>query len=504
MYERPESQSQGEAHMLKRAFYFLTDEDRKLLVEKAVERHFRKGELILEEGSTRQGLFMVKDGTVRVERSHMGQGVAYAVLGTGEVFGEMSFLDNEGASASVYAKDDCVTQVIDGSDVMALMASVPGFAARFYQSLASMLAGRLRSTSNLVIPLMYEESVPGPSRPTSSRAAFVKPHELSPELVAAVKDFRATMMRLDGRLKRRNIPPRDASERTSDACSMLVDALCRHIDLAPDLQLEIGSYVFRETLPFFMQSRTFERCYIKPRGLAGDYLTMELIHGDTASGDGRLGEHIDRWFLSLPVCKALRNRRVLVTSAARSAAKSYGNDGPLLVSSLGIGTGRELMDFLSDHEFPSMKATVIDTDAGAINFTRELARKANLLGSISFSQENVLRLSLGRGETEIPPQHLVLGTGLADYIEDAHLVRILNWVFDHLQPGGTVVVSGTGTLHREKCFHDLIVDWRLIHRSIDRFREIFSESSFGTCPVDVEPDDTGLGLVVSCQRSEEC
>lgn len=136
------------------SFQFLTDDDRRLFENRAERRTYDPDEPILEEGSTLQAIFVVRRGAVRVERDHLGSGVPFARLEEGEVFGEMSFLENAGASASVVADDRVEVDVIDGAHVQALLVSVPGLATRFYQSLAVALSARLRQTSYLACPPM--------------------------------------------------------------------------------------------------------------------------------------------------------------------------------------------------------------------------------------------------------------------------------------------------------------------------------------------------------------
>ena len=72
----------------------------------------------------------------------------------GELFGEMSFLEEAGASASVVADDEVEVDVIPGEHVRRLLDSLPGFAARFYHSLAVTLSERLRRTSRTALPPM--------------------------------------------------------------------------------------------------------------------------------------------------------------------------------------------------------------------------------------------------------------------------------------------------------------------------------------------------------------
>jgi extracellular factor (EF) 3-hydroxypalmitic acid methyl ester biosynthesis protein len=124
---------------------FLTRQDWDLLFEKSTLAKHRKGSVILEKGAQHRALYVIKKGTVSVETA---PGVEVARRGEGAVFGEMSFLDNRGASASIVAQDSVDVHVLEEAQVTALLISVPGLATRFYQTLAVTLAYRLREASD--------------------------------------------------------------------------------------------------------------------------------------------------------------------------------------------------------------------------------------------------------------------------------------------------------------------------------------------------------------------
>ena len=128
-------------------FRFLTDDDQRLLLEKAEQVTYHTDEEIIAEGSRRQALFFIRRGLVRVELPGLGGVRQVATLGPGEIFGEMAFVEDSGASASVVADEETEVEVIEGCFVQALLYSIPGFAGRFFHSLAVTLSHRLRGTT---------------------------------------------------------------------------------------------------------------------------------------------------------------------------------------------------------------------------------------------------------------------------------------------------------------------------------------------------------------------
>ena len=113
------------SHTVEAAFTFLTPEDRTALVAAAGSREYAADEVVLEEGARRHGLFIVRQGAVRVSpRSSAASD--RGLLEEGELFGDMSFLENAAASADVIADVPCRIDVIEREAIYALLAEPPG------------------------------------------------------------------------------------------------------------------------------------------------------------------------------------------------------------------------------------------------------------------------------------------------------------------------------------------------------------------------------------------
>ena len=144
------------ASAIGKTFAKLTDGERKFLLDCAKRQHYLDGEIILEEGSQSEAIYILAEGGVRVERQGMtprdsAMPVEIARLERGEVFGEMSFVDKSGASASVVADGAVDCLCIDGATIHTCIQYDPTFAGRFYHSLAITLSRRLSVTSTRLV-----------------------------------------------------------------------------------------------------------------------------------------------------------------------------------------------------------------------------------------------------------------------------------------------------------------------------------------------------------------
>ena len=479
---------------------FLTQDDHRLLLEQAQPLVYQRNQPILEEGTQRAALFVVRQGSARIERAHFGRGVAFGRLGAGDVFGESAFLEALPASASVIAdEDEVIVDVLDGQIVQSLLTSVPGLAPRFYQSLAVTLAQRLRETSALLPPLLIED-VPQVNRFHAPRSSALPQEQLPPSLVDAVESFKTAMMEAELALKGKKLDDIAAQERVNTACDLITTTLREHVRKLAHLEDHIGAYVFRETFSFFMRSANIDRWFTKPRGYAGDFYTIELVYEDQPAGDGRLGRFIDRWALNIAAARAVRNRRGLLSNSIGEVVGRLAGRETSRITSLASGPAREVFDLFTETRQPDVHVTCIDIDNEALAYASERARALGVENRITFAQDNVIRLSRGRGKTTLEPQHLIYSIGLIDYLEDEHIVRLLDWIHDQLLPGGTVILGNFDTANPDKAFMDHVLEWRLIHRTPQDLELLFARSKFADTPVDVRYEEQRINLFALCRK----
>jgi CRP-like cAMP-binding protein len=120
---------------------FLTPNDWLLVVGRAKRVAFKKDDVLLQAGKQHKTVYLVVKGEPRVETAARA---FLARLGPGEVFGEMAFLENGVASATVVATGDLEVCAIEWSALHDLFELYPHMGSRFYRSLAMNLSRRLR------------------------------------------------------------------------------------------------------------------------------------------------------------------------------------------------------------------------------------------------------------------------------------------------------------------------------------------------------------------------
>jgi CRP-like cAMP-binding protein len=125
----------------KHGLRYLTPNDWTLITDKAARVSFRKGQALVERGKKTDGVFLLLRGRARV---HLPSRAPSRMIGPGEICGEMSFLDEQPASASVVAEEAVEVYHLDRATLLSLFELFPHLASRFYHSLAANLSHRLR------------------------------------------------------------------------------------------------------------------------------------------------------------------------------------------------------------------------------------------------------------------------------------------------------------------------------------------------------------------------
>jgi CRP/FNR family transcriptional regulator, cyclic AMP receptor protein len=130
--------------MENRFFEFLTDDERADCLALGTISKQPSSATLLQAGNRSHALFILLAGNAEVRR---GDGAVLAQLASGDVFGEMSFIQNVRASADVVATTDVTVLTLADTVINELFKKRPGLAAGLYRSLVAELAQRLRMTS---------------------------------------------------------------------------------------------------------------------------------------------------------------------------------------------------------------------------------------------------------------------------------------------------------------------------------------------------------------------
>jgi CRP/FNR family transcriptional regulator, cyclic AMP receptor protein len=138
-------------------FSELDDEAAGALSAAMSETKLRRGQVLFHEGDSGDRLFIVVEGKVKLGRTSAdGRENLIAVLGPGQMFGELSLFDPGPRSASVTAVTDAALMALSHEEMPRWLNGRPEVA----RGLLLQLASRLRKVSDVVADLVFSD-VPG-------------------------------------------------------------------------------------------------------------------------------------------------------------------------------------------------------------------------------------------------------------------------------------------------------------------------------------------------------
>jgi len=134
------------------------DEDSAAVLEDSMAASsLKRGDVLFNEGDSGSQLYVVIDGKIKLGRSSAdGRENLLAILGPGQMFGELSFFDPGPRSATATAVTDVDLKSLGHDALSPVLASHPDVAL----ALLHQLAGRLRRTNEVVGDLVFSD-VPG-------------------------------------------------------------------------------------------------------------------------------------------------------------------------------------------------------------------------------------------------------------------------------------------------------------------------------------------------------
>ena len=138
-------------------FSGMDDEAADSLRPSLIETRLRRTEILFREGDSGDRLYVVIDGKIKLGRSSPdGRENLLAVLGPGQMFGELSLFDPGPRSATATAVTDVAMVSLGHEELGRWLTAHPDVA----RGLLNQLASRLRRTNDVVADLVFSD-VPG-------------------------------------------------------------------------------------------------------------------------------------------------------------------------------------------------------------------------------------------------------------------------------------------------------------------------------------------------------
>ena len=450
---------------------------------------FASGDCLIQEGQSSEHLILLTSGVVQARwRGFMGNQAPR--LGPGSVLGDVSYLLGGKARASVFALEAVEALRLSRSGLETVMERNPAQGQRLFKALATINAQRLLSQT-------HQQVTDGV---TGHGASSVMPQPL----LAAVQRFKQCAAAVEADLRRSEpdvVLRRDLAAAFDNLVRLTGSLFPPLSGDTPAAETPALQALRLELLPYLLLTRSAERMYRKPRGYAGDFLTIAWMYADEPGGAGALGSLLDRCFLDQPAAKAVRNRRGLLREELQRAL-TLTEQRPVRVTSLACGPAAEVFDILrQDSELAAQVSfTLVDVDEQALEYVRERLIREGLESVVRLERRNLLHLCIGRQQLELEPQHLIYSIGLIDYFDDRIVTRLQAWIYSCLASGGRSILGNFHTSNPTRGLMDHLLDWRLIHRDEADMLRLAQAAGFAPDATQCRFEPAGVNLFSVSQR----
>jgi len=136
-------------------FTDLNDTEIRKIADFCMSRTYPKNSMVILEEEFGDTVFAICEGTVKITRvNDEGKEVILALLGPGEIFGEMAIIDGESRSANALAQENCILLAFPQNEFLRILKTY--FEVSF--ALMAELARRLRKSDQQIEALSLSDA----------------------------------------------------------------------------------------------------------------------------------------------------------------------------------------------------------------------------------------------------------------------------------------------------------------------------------------------------------
>ncbi len=426
----------------------LDDTTRETLMSIATPVNAPKDSYLVRRGDAGGDLFVVESGRLAVVDTRTRPTSIIATMTSGDLVGEVAFLDRTPRSADVRADTDSSVLHWRRADVAEVIAQHPEFGARFYEGLCRIAVRRLRRVTTHSVQNAQRSLAPAMlGRADRDAHAVVTPLKralrsvelalrLDANNVEAARELHAALDSTQAQLKRMGAAHTETLERQ-----------------------EFTAILRRELQPWLVRSFLAERTLRRSSGKVGSPQTLSHVLVGRATGDGPLGELLDGWLLARPTMVAIRQGKQALADAVLGAAPKRRGRRILVINA---GTGSllaRLVDGLAD---VATNITVLDPSRDALGYFDLTDLPPTI--SLSAVRHDLAALANGRLLAQLPSQDIVVVDDLLCYLPDRLAMNLFRTLGSCVAPGGALFAT-TLTPSDDEQLLELLLGWPTVRRT---------------------------------------
>ncbi|MDB4349774.1 class I SAM-dependent methyltransferase, partial [Omnitrophica bacterium] len=236
--------------------------------------------------------------------------------------------------------------------------------------------------------------------------------------------------------------------------------------------------VFRKKVgKLLYKSKLLKHGYNKPAGYPGDHNIIEHIYANRPISKG-LGKYLDMYALRDNYANAVKLRKNKMKEIMYKYIK---NNRPNIINILNLGAGscrevREVLKTLKTEK--TINFTFIDQDKNALDYSKSKLAQYSHQHNFIYIRANLISLCRDKEKFSkiLGAYDMIYSIGLADYIPDYYLEKLISFSFSILKKNGQLIIAHKDVVTYNSLMSDWFCDWNFIPRDENSLICLFKNS----------------------------
>jgi len=292
--------------------------------------------------------------------------------------------------------------------------------------------------------------------------------------VKDVKTYTKNLIKLEQEIENNTILLAEANKMFSSLTNEIIRKAEKLEKVVNGLILRNTKETFRRILisgPVY-KSMIVKRGHDKPRGYPGDYRIIETFYENKPISKG-IGFCGDKHFLKDDYVRAVRDRKNDMKELLYGFIKNS-NLTSINILNLGCGSCREIRELFQNYKTKKkIIFTLIDQDEEALRFSKDELKHLPQNITFKFIEENIYNLLGEKNNNVLKPYNMIYSIGLADYLPDVFLGRLLKSCADLLETNGKLIFAHKNIKTYKASAPDWFANWYFFPRNRKDIVSIF-------------------------------
>ncbi len=232
---------------------------------------------------------------------------------------------------------------------------------------------------------------------------------------------------------------------------------------------------------------------------ATTWKALDIVYNYIPGKDKSFSGQVTDFWSQLNNIKALRNRLKLVKHILRGIIENLSTkELEIRLLSIASGSAQGVIETMAEFKQKGIPigAIFLDLNSAAIEHSKKLAQKAEVIDQITFINKGVNVLE--EAVKNFNP-HIVEIVGFLEYRPEEKAIKLAEKIYQLLLPGGVLLISNISN-NLEHLFLHYVANWPMIYRSPKKLAELLIKGGFNSKNIKIIYEPLKIHEIAICQK----